>query len=149
MVIPELVNEKGEFLSYHVQHDYYRHLLHQQASTRRRRQAANLTSRREQRRLKRPKAMLPRGFAEAGPDRVFYKLSAFGRIFQFNLTLNTNLFSKSFRSERWVGNGPKKTSNKVHHCHYTGFSKEPNKSNRAAISNCIGLVSFMDLVGFF
>ncbi|XP_041357696.1 A disintegrin and metalloproteinase with thrombospondin motifs 6-like [Gigantopelta aegis] len=111
MVIPELVNEKGEFISYHVQH----------------------------RKLKRPRAVFPPGFQKDGPGRVFYKLSAYGRIFQFNLTLNAKLFSKNFQSEWWNGYGLEKKSNQVRQCHYTGFSKEPSKSNRAAISNCIGL----------
>ncbi|XP_071118930.1 A disintegrin and metalloproteinase with thrombospondin motifs 6-like [Haliotis cracherodii] len=134
MVIPVLVDERGKFLSYDVRQQ---HVL----SRRRRDVTSRRRHRQKQRRRRRPKRLYLQRFPVEEEGRVFYKLSAYGKEFYFNLTLNTKFMSTKFVTEIWGSNSIERKANEVHDCHYTGYSSWPDES-RAAISNCMGLYGF-------
>ncbi|XP_050400756.1 A disintegrin and metalloproteinase with thrombospondin motifs 6 [Patella vulgata] len=118
-VIPTLVDEQGHFLSYDVR----------QGNVLRRSRRSTAFS---------PKSDNSLHQSNPGKWRVFYKLSAYGKEFNFNLTLNLKLLSKNFVVENWYKKGAEKHLDTLYDCHYTGYSSGPYRS-RAAISNCMGL----------
>lgn len=128
LVIPTLVNRKGEFLSYKLEAPDEEEERAPQTTHRKKRYVYHRT-----------------GSADFQPhsvwqDRVFYKLSAYGHDFKFNLTLNRKLVSRNFVVEYWDSNGVKKRHYNMHRCHFIGYSSEPYKSE-TALSSCHGLVS--------
>ncbi|MED6275536.1 A disintegrin and metalloproteinase with thrombospondin motifs 6 [Characodon lateralis] len=72
-------------------------------------------------------------------SRIFYRLSAYGKHFHLNLTLNPNLVSKHFTVEYWGKEGPEWRHNMVDNCHYVGFLQNQHSTSRVALSNCKGL----------
>uniref|UniRef100_A0A8C2ET39 ADAM metallopeptidase with thrombospondin type 1 motif, 6 n=1 Tax=Cyprinus carpio TaxID=7962 RepID=A0A8C2ET39_CYPCA len=111
LTVPVRVNERGQFMSYTVKH--YR-------PGRRR-----------------------RGLDQAELDhtetRLFYKLSAYGKHFHLNLTLNPNLVSKHFTVEYWGKDGLDWQHSVVDNCHYVGYLLDQYSTTKVALSNCKGL----------
>uniref|UniRef100_A0A3Q3LBZ3 ADAM metallopeptidase with thrombospondin type 1 motif, 6 n=1 Tax=Mastacembelus armatus TaxID=205130 RepID=A0A3Q3LBZ3_9TELE len=75
----------------------------------------------------------------ADPSRLFYRLSAYGKHFHLNLTLNSQLVSKHFTVEYWGKEGLEWRHNMVDNCHYVGFLQNQHSTTRVALSNCKGL----------
>uniref|UniRef100_A0A3Q0R6Q9 ADAM metallopeptidase with thrombospondin type 1 motif 6 n=1 Tax=Amphilophus citrinellus TaxID=61819 RepID=A0A3Q0R6Q9_AMPCI len=71
--------------------------------------------------------------------RLFYRLSAYGKHFHLNLTLNPHLVSKHFTVEYWGKEGLEWRHNMVDNCHYVGFLQNQHSTTRVALSNCKGL----------
>lgn len=119
LTVPVRVDENGEFLSYTVKHH---------RPGRRRRGAVD-----------------PMMGAQPALDplepRLFYRLSAYGKHFHLNLTLNPHLVSKHFTVEYWGKEGLEWRHNMVDNCHYIGFLQNQHSTTRVALSNCKGLVS--------
>ncbi|XP_067289939.1 A disintegrin and metalloproteinase with thrombospondin motifs 6 isoform X2 [Pseudorasbora parva] len=111
LTVPVRVDERGQFMSYTVKH--YR-------PGRRR-----------------------RGLDQAELDhtetRLFYKLSAYGKHFHLNLTLNPNLVSKHFTVEYWGKDGLDWQHSVVENCHYVGYLLDQYSTTKVALSNCKGL----------
>lgn len=82
---------------------------------------------------------------QAEPDhtetRLFYKLSAYGKHFHLNLTLNPDLVSKHFTVEYWGKDGVERQHSSVDNCHYVGYLLDQYSTTQVALSNCKGLVS--------
>ncbi|KAM9307195.1 A disintegrin and metalloproteinase with thrombospondin motifs 6 isoform 3-T3 [Pholidichthys leucotaenia] len=117
LTVPVRVDENGEFLSYTVKHH---------RPGRRRRGAANpMTG--------------PQPLFDPPETRLFYKLSAYGKHFHLNLTLNPYLVSRHFTVEYWGKDGPEWHHNMVDNCHYVGFLQNQHSTTRVALSNCKGL----------
>uniref|UniRef100_A0A8C6NQN4 ADAM metallopeptidase with thrombospondin type 1 motif 6 n=1 Tax=Nothobranchius furzeri TaxID=105023 RepID=A0A8C6NQN4_NOTFU len=115
LTLPVRVDENGEFLSYTVKH---------QRSGRRRRGLTDPVV----------------GSTSDPPDsQLFYRLSAYGKHFHLNLTLNPHLVSKQFAVEYWGKEGPEWRHNVVDNCHYVGFLQNQHGTTRVALSNCKGL----------
>ncbi|KAM9735689.1 LOW QUALITY PROTEIN: A disintegrin and metalloproteinase with thrombospondin motifs 6 [Menidia menidia] len=110
LTVPVRVDENGEFLSYTVK---------QQRPGRRRRDAAEPSP--------------------PPPPALFYRLSAYGKHFHLNLTLNPHLVSGHFTVEYWGREGPEWRHNAVDNCHYVGFLQNQHSTTRVALSNCQGL----------
>uniref|UniRef100_A0A671WUU8 ADAM metallopeptidase with thrombospondin type 1 motif 6 n=1 Tax=Sparus aurata TaxID=8175 RepID=A0A671WUU8_SPAAU len=72
-------------------------------------------------------------------SRLFYRLSAYGKHFHLNLTLNPHLVSKHFTVEYWGKDGLEWRHNMVDNCHYVGFLQNQHSTTRVALSNCKGL----------
>uniref|UniRef100_A0A7N5ZTY3 ADAM metallopeptidase with thrombospondin type 1 motif, 6 n=1 Tax=Anabas testudineus TaxID=64144 RepID=A0A7N5ZTY3_ANATE len=72
-------------------------------------------------------------------SRVFYRLSAYGKHFHLNLTLNPHLVSKHFTVEYWGTEGVEWRHNMVDNCHYVGFLHNQQSTTRVALSTCKGL----------
>uniref|UniRef100_A0AAZ3Q6Y1 A disintegrin and metalloproteinase with thrombospondin motifs 6 n=1 Tax=Oncorhynchus tshawytscha TaxID=74940 RepID=A0AAZ3Q6Y1_ONCTS len=70
---------------------------------------------------------------------VFYRLSAYGKHFNLNLTLNPQLVSKHFTVEYWGREGLEWRHDMVENCHYVGYLRDQYSSTRVALSNCKGL----------
>uniref|UniRef100_A0A4W5K8K5 ADAM metallopeptidase with thrombospondin type 1 motif 6 n=1 Tax=Hucho hucho TaxID=62062 RepID=A0A4W5K8K5_9TELE len=81
-------------------------------------------------------------------SRLFYRLSAYGKHFHLNLTLNPHLVSKHFTVEYWGREGLEWRHDMVENCHYVGYLQDQYSSTRVALSNCKGLVSTMGYVWF-
>ncbi|XP_056094962.1 A disintegrin and metalloproteinase with thrombospondin motifs 6 [Rhinichthys klamathensis goyatoka] len=111
LTVPVRVDERGQFMSYTVKH--YR-------PGRRR-----------------------RGLDQAELDhtetRLFYKLSAYGKHFHLNLTLNPNLVSKHFTVEYWGKDGLDWQHSVIDNCHYVGYLLDQYSTTKVALSNCKGL----------
>lgn len=130
LVIPTLVNRRGEFLSYKLEapdEDNDNDEEHAPQTTHRKKRYVHHRT----------------GSADFQPhsvwqDCVFYKLSAYGHDFKFNLTLNRKLVSRNFVVEYWDRNGVKRRHTNMHRCHFIGYSSEPYRSE-TALSNCHGL----------
>uniref|UniRef100_A0A3Q3FS98 ADAM metallopeptidase with thrombospondin type 1 motif, 6 n=1 Tax=Kryptolebias marmoratus TaxID=37003 RepID=A0A3Q3FS98_KRYMA len=115
LTVPMRVDENGEFLSYTVKH---------QRPGRRRRGLTDPTV----------------GPVLDPPEiQLFYKLSAYGKHFHLNLTLNVHLVSNRFTVEYWGKEGPEWRHNMVDSCHYVGFLQNQRSTTRVALSNCKGL----------
>uniref|UniRef100_A0A8K9WV98 ADAM metallopeptidase with thrombospondin type 1 motif, 6 n=1 Tax=Oncorhynchus mykiss TaxID=8022 RepID=A0A8K9WV98_ONCMY len=123
LTVPMQVDENGDFLSYTVKH-------HRPG---RRRRTADPTST--------AVGPEPTGRAEQDPaqTRVFYRLSAYGKHFHLNLTLNPQLVSKHFTVEYWGREGLEWRHDMVENCHYVGYLQDQYSSTRVALSNCKGL----------
>ncbi|ROL48547.1 A disintegrin and metalloproteinase with thrombospondin motifs 6 [Anabarilius grahami] len=84
-----------------------------------------------------------RGLDQAELDhtetRLFYKLSAYGKHFHLNLTLNPNLVSKHFTVEYWGKDGLDWQHSVVDNCHYAGYLLDQYSTTKVALSNCKGL----------
>ncbi|GFO22282.1 A disintegrin and metalloproteinase with thrombospondin motifs 6 [Plakobranchus ocellatus] len=159
-VIPQLVDESGDFLSYHVTHSGVQHHHYQELKARTKRSVNSQRNHNGDRReLKtndwrrsnrtRSQNLDPNlrldGSDQAGRNSVFYKLRAYGREFHFNLSLNTQLLAKDFVVEFWGEDEAKRGLGRVvgggediWGCHYTGVTLDLHASD-AAISNCNGL----------
>lgn len=142
MVVPTMVNPKGEFISYR---------LHQpqdgESGIRKKRWATSgyyendVTN-------DLPQQPVDAVHTDESDGRIYYRLSAYGREFRFNLTLNSLLVSEDFIVEHWSKAGVERHHHSVPACHYVGHSQSPTAS-RAAISNCNGLVSILSLLSLF
>lgn len=115
LTVPVRVDEKGDFLSYTVKH---------QRPGRRRRGLAD-----------------PAVGSDPPETQMFYRLSAYGKHFHLNLTLNPHLVSKHFTVEYWGREGPEWRHSAVDNCHYVGFLQDQDSTTRVALSTCRGLVS--------
>uniref|UniRef100_A0A8C1QNC2 ADAM metallopeptidase with thrombospondin type 1 motif, 6 n=1 Tax=Cyprinus carpio TaxID=7962 RepID=A0A8C1QNC2_CYPCA len=111
LTVPVRVNERGQFMSYTVKH--YR--------PGRRRRGLNQTE------------------LDHTETRLFYKLSAYGKHFHLNLTLNPNLVSKHFTVEYWGKDGLDWQHSVVDNCHYVGYLLDQYSTTKVALSNCNGL----------
>lgn len=91
-----------------------------------------------------------RALDQAEPDhtetRLFYKLSAYGKHFHLNLTLNSDLVSKHFTVEYWGKDGVEQQNSAVDNCHYVGYLLDQYSTTQVALSNCRGLVSTTDQI---
>ncbi|KAH3741909.1 hypothetical protein DPMN_048639 [Dreissena polymorpha] len=123
-IIPHVVDEHGDFLSYNV---------HQSRVRRAARGRVEATSQSE----------IIDG-SDISEYRIFYKFSVFGKEFHFDLTLNTDFLAPGFVVEYQDRRGVIGTSGTVANCYYVGQSRTPIIST-AAISNCNGLVTSSDL----
>lgn len=119
LTVPVRVDEKGDFLSYTVKHH---------RPGRRRRGAVD-------------PIIGPLPSLDPPESRLFYRLSAYGKHFHLNLTLNPRLVSKHFTVEYWGKEGLEWRHNMVDNCHYVGFLQNQHSTTRVALSNCRGLVS--------
>ncbi|KAG5262200.1 hypothetical protein AALO_G00293320 [Alosa alosa] len=70
---------------------------------------------------------------------VYYRLSAYGKHFHLNLTLNPNLVSRHFTVEYWGKSGQEWRHAMVENCHYVGYLLDQFSTTRVALSNCKGL----------
>uniref|UniRef100_A0A8C8A2X3 ADAM metallopeptidase with thrombospondin type 1 motif, 6 n=1 Tax=Oryzias sinensis TaxID=183150 RepID=A0A8C8A2X3_9TELE len=113
LTVPVRVDQKGDFLSYTVKH---------QRPGRRRRGLADSTM-----------------GSDPPETQMFYRLSAYGKHFHLNLTLNPHLVSKHFTVEYWGRDGPEWRHGVVDNCHYVGFLQDQDSTTRVALSNCKGL----------
>uniref|UniRef100_A0AAV2ITM3 Peptidase M12B domain-containing protein n=1 Tax=Knipowitschia caucasica TaxID=637954 RepID=A0AAV2ITM3_KNICA len=113
LTVPVQVDENGKFLSYTVKH---------KQSGRWRRDLAD-----------------PQPLQDPLESRLFYSLSAYGKHFQLNLTLNPHFMSKQFTVEYWGKGGLEWRHNTVDNCHYVGFLQNQYSTSRVALSNCKGL----------
>ncbi|ETE69425.1 A disintegrin and metalloproteinase with thrombospondin motifs 6, partial [Ophiophagus hannah] len=76
---------------------------------------------------------------ELAVSKLFFKLSAYGKHFHLNLSLNTDLVSKHFTVEYWGKDGPQWKHDFLDNCHYTGYLRGQHGTSKVAISNCNGL----------
>ncbi|KAK0046649.1 A disintegrin and metalloproteinase with thrombospondin motifs 6, partial [Biomphalaria pfeifferi] len=134
-VIPQLVDHSGQFLSYHVSHSSVLHRM--SVETTRSRRSAKGPSNKTLKNSSKP-SLYQEGDEQKGRSSVFYKLSAYGREFHLNLTLNRHLLTKGFAVEYIGSNQRRRSSDELWDCHYTGVSVNGDASD-AAISNCNGL----------
>ncbi|TRY68193.1 hypothetical protein DNTS_027843 [Danionella cerebrum] len=111
LTVPVRVDERGQFMSYTVK--YYR-------PGRRRRGLDQVE-------------------LDQADNRLFYKLSAYGKHFHLNLTLNPSLVSKHFTVEYWGKDGLDWQHSVVENCHYVGFLLDQYSTTKVALSNCNGL----------
>ncbi|XP_056434955.1 A disintegrin and metalloproteinase with thrombospondin motifs 6 [Gadus chalcogrammus] len=123
LTVPVRVDENGDFLSYSLKH---------RRPGRRRRGAPHP-----------PAGSLGPGHTEptehAPETQLFYRLSAYGKHFYLNLTLNPHLVSKHFTVEYWGRGGLEWRHDLMDSCHYVGFLQNQNGTTRVALSNCKGL----------
>ncbi|XP_040013463.1 A disintegrin and metalloproteinase with thrombospondin motifs 6 [Xiphias gladius] len=119
LTFPVRVDENGEFLSYTVKHH---------RPGRRRRGAVDPIM-----------GPVPALDPDPPESRLFYRLSAYGKHFHLNLTLNPHLVSKHFTVEYWGKEGLEWRHNMVDNCHYVGFLRNQYSTTRVALSNCKGL----------
>lgn len=122
LTVPVRVDENGEFLSYTVKNH---------RPGRRRRGASD-------------PVFGPPPALDHPESRLFYRLSAYGKHFHLNLTLNPHLVSKHFTVEYWGKEGLEWRHNMVDNCHYVGFLQNQHTMTRVALSNCKGLVSMKE-----
>ncbi|KAH9504176.1 A disintegrin and metalloproteinase with thrombospondin motifs 6 [Bulinus truncatus] len=134
-MIPQLVDHKGEFLSYDVTHSSAVH--HLTAHTTRSKRWAKQLNKKSLKSSNKTNFFLD-GDKQKGRSSVFYKLSAYGKVFHLNLTLNTQLLSNDFAVEFINNTNRRKSLDELWDCHYTGVSVNGDASD-AAISNCNGL----------
>ncbi|KAJ3605834.1 hypothetical protein NHX12_027878 [Muraenolepis orangiensis] len=126
LTVPVRVDENGDFLSYSLKH---------RRPGRRRRGAGDP----------------PTGNPDSDPghteshtrSRLFYRLSAYGKNFYLNLTLNPHLVAKHFTVEYWGREGLEWRHDLVDSCHYVGYLQNQNATSRVALSNCKGLHGVM------
>ncbi|XP_041133358.1 A disintegrin and metalloproteinase with thrombospondin motifs 6-like [Polyodon spathula] len=111
-VVPERLDYHGDFLSYEVTSPWRRD------------------------RARRSLESSSNGIPES---QLFYRVSAYGKLFHLNLTLNTNLVSEHFTVEYWDGQGLEWRHGYVEDCHYVGHIHSQNMESTVAISNCNGL----------
>ncbi|KAM8873418.1 A disintegrin and metalloproteinase with thrombospondin motifs 6 isoform 2-T2 [Synchiropus picturatus] len=117
LTVPARVDENGDFLSFTVKHH---------RPGRRRRGVAE------------PLMEQP-AVSDLPGSRRFYKLSAYGKHFHLNLTLNPHLVSRHFTVEYWGKDGLEWRHNTVENCHYVGFLLNQHGTTRVALSTCRGL----------
>ncbi|CAL1530732.1 unnamed protein product, partial [Lymnaea stagnalis] len=134
-IIPQLVDHQGNFLSYDVSHSSA--LRHSSIQHSRSKRWARKDWAKHPDSAPNPNLYLD-GTDQIGRNSVFYKLSAYGREFHLNLTLNTQLLTKDFAVEFIQDNDRSKSTDEIWDCHYTGAGIGSDSSD-AAISNCNGL----------
>uniref|UniRef100_A0A674N2C5 ADAM metallopeptidase with thrombospondin type 1 motif 6 n=1 Tax=Takifugu rubripes TaxID=31033 RepID=A0A674N2C5_TAKRU len=117
LTVPVRVDENGEFLSYTVKHH---------RPGRRRRGAGD-------------PVVGPSPSLDPLESRLFYSLSAYGKHFHLNLTLNPHLVSRHFAVEYWGKDGLQWRHNTADNCHYVGVLQNQHGTTRVALSNCKGL----------
>lgn len=115
--VPVRVDENGKFLSYTVKH---------KRPGRSRRGLADPSK-------------VPLPLQDHLEPQLFYRLTAYGKHFHLNLTLNPHLVSKHFTVEYWDKDGLEWRHNTVDNCHYVGFLQNQYSTSRVALSNCKGL----------
>ncbi|XP_032885767.1 A disintegrin and metalloproteinase with thrombospondin motifs 6 [Amblyraja radiata] len=71
--------------------------------------------------------------------KLFYRLSAYGKHFHLNLSLNTKLISRHFIVEYWGIDGPQWKHDFIDNCYYVGYVKHEHSTTQVALSNCNGL----------
>uniref|UniRef100_UPI00358F2B09 A disintegrin and metalloproteinase with thrombospondin motifs 6-like n=1 Tax=Myxine glutinosa TaxID=7769 RepID=UPI00358F2B09 len=71
--------------------------------------------------------------------QVYYRLSAYGRDFRLNLTLNTALVGPAFTAEYWTSQGLLWQHDLVSDCHYAGHLGTQQTTTSVALSSCNGL----------
>lgn len=78
-------------------------------------------------------------------DELFYRLSAYGRDFHFNLTRNDRLTSPSLVVEFWSRDGAVRRPVEVtsRQCHYVGHISTEEATSSVAFSSCFGLVGYL------
>lgn len=113
LTVPIRVNHNGDFVSFTVKNDKH----------------------------SRRKRSMDSKDQEQEASKLFFKISAYGKHFHLNLTLNTDLVSKHFTVEYWGKNGPEFKHDFIENCHYTGYLQDQNTTTKVALSNCNGLVS--------
>ncbi|MEJ1275647.1 hypothetical protein NN561_006544 [Cricetulus griseus] len=111
LTIPIRVDQNGAFLSFTVKDDKHS----------RRRRSMDLIE------------------PQQAVSKLFFKLSAYGKHFHLNLTLNTNFVSKHFTVEYWGKDGPQWKHDFLDNCHYTGYLQDQRSTTKVALSNCVGL----------
>ena len=81
-------------------------------------------------------------FNDQNNDELFYRLTAYGRDFHFNLTRNDRLTSPSLVVEYWSRDGTVRRLAEVtsRRCHYVGHIASEETTSSVAFSNCFGLV---------
>jgi len=86
--------------------------------------------------------MLPDGALDRD-GATFYRLTAYGRLFHFNLTRSRLLTSPSLVVEYWSRDGAVRRPAEVtsRRCHYVGHVAGDETASSVAFSNCFGLVS--------
>ena len=128
MVVPSLVDHRGEFISYDVTNRVHE-------KRRQRRSASDYQDDYHE-----PYSN-KLGGSQQPEQSVYYSLSAYGMDFHFNLTLNTALLSPRYVLEYWSGSGNVwRRKGAARPCHYVGHLSSSRES-RVALSNCFGLVS--------
>lgn len=93
------------------------------------------------------------GDAKNLPSSVFYRLSAYGRNFFFNLTRNDRLVAPGLSVEYWSrdglrhrGSATSRGTSDAGRCHYVGEVVDGDGTkSEVAISDCFGLVSIKHL----
>lgn len=128
VVVPSLVDHRGEFLSYDVtdkmHSNYNKHRMRR--STQNQHHSNPINDKYHGHEYEKP---------------IYYSLSAYGKDFHFNLTLNTALLSPSYVLEYWSGSGNVwRRKSIARPCHYVGHLSS-SRDSRVALSNCFGLVS--------
>ncbi|KAL2087623.1 hypothetical protein ACEWY4_016451 [Coilia grayii] len=118
LTVPVRVSETGEFLSYTVK----------QHRPGRRRRGAEPEPEPE-----------PEPAEHVLEPQVYYRLTAYGKHFHLNLTLNPNLVSRHYTVEYWGKNGQEWRHATVDNCHYVGHLLDQYSTTRVALSNCKGL----------
>lgn len=113
LTVPVRLNDMGEFMSYTV----------------------------KQHRPGRRKRALDQAGLDPANTRLFYRLSAYGKHFHLNMTLNPNLVSKHFTVEYWGKDRRELSYTPADDCHYVGYLLDQLSTTGVALSNCNGLVS--------
>ncbi|XP_072353034.1 A disintegrin and metalloproteinase with thrombospondin motifs 6 isoform X2 [Scyliorhinus torazame] len=72
-------------------------------------------------------------------SKLFYRLTAYGKHFHLNLSLNTKLISRHFLVEYWGNDGPEWKHDSIDNCHYVGYVLHEHNTTKVALSNCNGL----------
>ncbi|CAH1774293.1 unnamed protein product [Owenia fusiformis] len=113
ITVPVLTDSHGGFVSYDVEH----------TSLERHKRSANS----------------PYYIHSYSENWIYYKLTAYGQEFHFNLSLNHNLISKKYEVEYWKGNEfIDRTHSHLRDCHYFGHI-QTKRTSSVALSNCFGL----------
>lgn len=89
-----------------------------------------------------------RALDQTTETRLLYRLSAYGKHFHLNLTLNPDLVSRHFTVEYWGRDGQEWRHAAVDDCHYIGYLLDRSDTTGVALSNCNGLVSTGRQEGF-
>ncbi|XP_013409605.1 A disintegrin and metalloproteinase with thrombospondin motifs 6 [Lingula anatina] len=121
MVIPKLVDHKGNLISFDVTSKGIR--------TRKKRSALHTI----------PSNQSAFSSASTHSDEcIYYKLTAYGSEFHFNLTLNRKLVSGDYTVEYWNRQGVERRDRHTEDCHFHGSVLNSIQS-RVVLSNCNGL----------
>jgi len=75
--------------------------------------------------------------------RVFYRLSAFGKVYSVNVSANRRLVSPEFDVDYWNNSAAQHSTLRtpdVTNCYYVGYVVQQEVTSRVALSTCNGLV---------
>ncbi|XP_071486774.1 A disintegrin and metalloproteinase with thrombospondin motifs 6-like [Diadema antillarum] len=131
IIIPTLVDHRGDFLSFDVINSRKRTRRHVPNDDGNAAEEGAFSSHK-----------LEGGSHRPHHPRINYKLSAYGSEFHLNLTLNHRLTSKTFLVEYLNATGVERRHQNVDHCHYHG-SIVGHERSKVAISNCRGLHGYI------